>query len=270
ATLAGIPSLMMGHGHEWQRSKYSRGQQKVLKMMERYTAHSNKHLLMCSEAQTRYFAEHYKVQAYTMPTAVDLPPEVPAGKSDILERFGLTAGKYFLYMGRLVPDKNPDWLIRGFKAAAHEGYKLVIAGANAAMPQYVDKLHNMAKGCPDIVFTGAVYGADKDALLRGGYAFCIPSTIEGLSIVLLEAMSYKLPVIASDIEANREVLEKDKALWVRPENAEDLRIAINRAVASPDELEKFREYNYRKVADKYTWNRVAQRYVGHVSKFAKF
>ena len=270
ATLAGIPSLMMGHGHEWQRSKYSRGQQKVLKMMERYTAHSNKHLLMCSEAQTRYFAEHYKVQAYTMPTAVDLPPEVPAGKSDILERFGLTAGKYFLYMGRLVPDKNPDWLIRGFKAAAHEGYKLVIAGANPAMPQYVDKLHNMAKGCPDIVFTGAVYGADKDALLRGGYAFCIPSTIEGLSIVLLEAMSYKLPVIASDIEANREVLEKDKALWVRPENAEDLRIAINRAVASPDELEKFREYNYRKVADKYTWNRVAQRYVGHVSKFAKF
>ena len=91
ATLAGIPSVMMGHGHEWQRSKYSPRQQKILKMMERYTAHSNKHLLMCSDAQTRYFAEHYKVQAYTMPTAVDIPPAVPAAKGSgevIVYNFG--------------------------------------------------------------------------------------------------------------------------------------------------------------------------------------
>ena len=270
ASLAGIPSLMMGHGHEWQRSKYSGVQQKILKMMERYTAHSNSHLLMCSEAQTRYFKEHYKVQPYTMPTAVDLPSPEPKEKSNILQRYGLEAGRYFLYMGRLVQDKNPDWLIKGFRAASHEGYKLVIAGSNDAMPQYVAYLRDIAYGCKDIVFTGAVYGADKDALLRGGYCFCIPSTIEGLSIVLLEAMSYKLPILASDIEANREVLEKEKALWVRPESATDIKTALEKAIASPDLLEGWRDYNYRKVADKYTWDRVANRYISHVSKFAKF
>lgn len=270
ATLAGIPSLMMGHGHEWQRSKYSPRQQKILKVMERYTAHSNRHLLMCSDAQTRYFAEHYKVEAYTMPTAVDLPAAEPASQSDILQRYGLEHGKYFLYMGRLVQDKNPDKLIRGFKAASHQSYKLVIAGSNDAMPQYVSFLHDLAAGEEDIVFTGAVYGADKDALLRGAYMFCLPSTIEGLSIVLLEAMSYRLPVLASDIEANREVLEKDKALWVRPENVMDIKDSVERAIASPSLLESFREYNYRKVADKYTWDRVTHRYVGYVSKIAKF
>lgn len=94
---------------------------------------------------------------------------------------------------------------------------------------YVNYLHQLADGCTDVVFTGAVYGEEKEALLRNAYTFCIPSTIEGLSISLLEAMSYSLPIIASDINANKEVLEADKALWVRPENEEDLIDAIEKA-----------------------------------------
>lgn len=270
ASLAGIPSLMMGHGHEWQRSKYSPVQRRVLKLMERITAHTNRHLLMCSEAQTRYFAEHYKCGAYTMPTAVNLPPDEPAEKSSILERFGLVKGKYFLYMGRLVQDKNPDFLIRGFNASCHDGFKLVVAGANDSMPEYVASLHALGDGHPDVVFTGAVYGADKDALLRNAYVFCLPSTIEGLSIVLLEAMSYNLPVIASDIEANREVLEKDKAVWVRPESIQDLRNAVERCIGNPDDLVSFKEYNFNKIATGYTWDRIAARYVGYVSKIARY
>jgi len=270
ASLGGVPSLMMGHGHEWQRSKYSPIERKLLKLMERITAHTNSHLLMCSEAQTRYFAQNYKREAYTMPTAVNLPPAEPAEKSGILERYGLEKGRYFLYMGRLVQDKNPDYLIKGFNASGHGGFKLVIAGANDAMPEYVDSLHALAEGHPNVVLTGAVYGADKDALLRNAYVFCLPSTIEGLSIVLLEAMSYNLPIIASDIEANREVLEKDKAVWVRPESVDDIRNAVERCIAAPEELAAFKEYNFKKIADGYTWDRIARRYVGYVAKIARY
>lgn len=270
ASIAGIPSLMMGHGHEWQRSKYSPMQRKVLKFMERVTAQTNSHLLMCSDAQTRYFAQNYKVDAYTMPTAVNLPSAEPAGRSSIMERYGLEPGRFFLYMGRLVQDKNPDYLIKGFNASGHGGFKLVIAGANDAMPDYVESLHDLGKGHPNVIFTGAVYGVDKETLLRNAYAFCLPSTIEGLSIVLLEAMSYNLPILASDIEANREVLEKDKAVWVRPESVEDIRDAVEYCIGNPDKLAEFKEYNYSKIADKYTWDKVAKRYVGYVAKIAKY
>ena len=270
ASIAGIPSLMMGHGHEWQRSKYSPFQRKVLKMMERITAHTNSHLLMCSEAQTRYFAKNYKCEAYTMPTAVNMPSAETEPHSDILQRHRLEKGKFFLYMGRLVQDKNPDYLIRGFNASAHDGFKLGVAGSNDAMPDYVESLHELGDGHPDVVFTGAVYGADKETLLRNAYAFCIPSTIEGLSIVLLEAMSYRLPVLASDIEANREVLEKDKAVWVRPESAPDIAAAVSYCIGHADALDEMKEYNYRKVADRYTWDKVAKRYVGYVAKIARY
>ncbi len=270
ATIAGIPSLMMGHGHEWQRSKYSPRQRKVLKFMEKYTAHSNRNLLMCSEAQTRYFKKNYGVLPYTMPTAVNLPVEEPQFESSVLSRYALEKGRYFLYMGRLVQDKNPDYLIRGFRAARHDGFKLVIAGSNDAMPEYVEHLHALGEGCSDIIFTGAVYGADKDALLRNAFVFCLPSTIEGLSIVLLEAMSYKLPILASDIEANREVLEKDKAVWVAPEIDDDIRKAVEYCIAEPDILAGWCGYNFRKITVGYTWDSVAKRYAEYVSGITRY
>lgn len=259
----GIPSLMEGHGLEWQRSKYSPMAQKIMKMMERFTAKTNHHLAMCSEGQVKYFREEYGKESVCIPGAVNLPDLSIADGSNILRRNHLEAGKYLLFMGRLVQDKNPDYLIKAFIEAQLEGWKLVIAGSNDAMPQYVEKLKTLASGSDDIVFTGAVYGADKARLLRDAYCFCLPSTIEGLSIVMMEAASYKLPTIASDIDANREFLEDD-AVYVRPENVDDLVTALQYAVANPDKMEQLKAVNYQKILDKYTWDKVALKYVDYL------
>ena len=257
--LFGIPSLMEGHGLEWQRSKYSSRSQKIMRFMERFTAWLNQNLIMCSEGQVKYFKEEYGRDSVCVPGAVNLPDLDAPCKSDILSRFDLESRKFFLFMGRIVQDKNPDYLIQAFMASRHEGYKLVVAGGNNAMPDYVESLHKMARDCGDIVFTGPVYGNDKEQLLRNAYCFCLPSTIEGLSIVLMEAASYKLPVIASDIDANREFLGED-AIYVRPENKEDLTEAIEHAIANPVQMRGFVETNYKKILQKYTWDKVARKY----------
>lgn len=261
--ICGIPSLMEGHGLEWQRSKYSPKAQKVMKAMEAFTAKTNHHLAMCSEGQVRYFKEEYGKDSVCIPGAVNLPASDAGMSSDVLDRFGLEKGKFFLFMGRLVQDKNPDYLIRAFRAAQLQGFKLVIAGANDAMPEYVSMLHSLGEGCPDVVFTGAVYGEDKARLLRDAYCFCLPSTIEGLSIVMMEAASYQLPTIASDIDANREFL-KDDAVYVRPENEEDLVEALRYAASHPEELEHLKQVNYKKILDTYTWDKVALRYIDYL------
>lgn len=267
ARLSGIRSLMQGHGLEWQRSKYSPTAQKVMRFMEWLTAHLNRNLIMCSDDQTRYFRQHYGREAVTIPTAINLPDFEKCPTSGILERNGLEKGRFFLFLARLVQDKNPNDLISAFNKAKIKGYKLVIAGNNPSNEEYVRHLHALAQGNPDIVFTGAVYGDDKEMLLRNAFAFCIPSTIEGLSISLLEAMSYRLPVIASDIPANREVLEEDKAVWVRPENVEDLVSAFQRIVSNAYALNEIIEYNYNKVKDNYTWDKVAMKYLATVKSF---
>lgn len=261
----GVKSLMQGHGLEWQRSKYSPIQKKIMKFMEMVTAHTNQHLIMCSEGQTKYFKEIYNKNATTISTAVNLPPANGTNEKETLEKFGLEKKKYFLFMARLVQEKNPDYLIDGFNKCKNGDMKLVIAGSNDANPVYVKKLHKMAEGNKNIVFTGAVYGYEKDAIIRNAYTFCIPSTIEGLSIGLLEALSYKLPVIASDIDANRELLDDD-AVWVRYENAEDISKAIEFCICNKETIDKFIDLNYKKVVDNYTWNKVANKYVEYLTR----
>lgn len=265
ALLFGKKSLMQGHGLEWQRSKYSSRQQKVMRFMELITAHINRNLIMCSEDQCRYFKKHYGRDATTIPTAIYLPDNDISINSDIINRFKIKEKKYFLFLARLVQDKNPNYLISAFQKLKPEGYQLVIAGNNPANSQYVSHLKNLAKSNKDIIFTDAVYGDDKIQLLRNAFCFCIPSTIEGLSISLLEAMSYRLPIIASDIPANREVLEDDKAFWVKPENDNDLVNAYREVIDNQESLEGMISYNYNKVASSYTWDKVAKQYIDTIS-----
>lgn len=257
--MCGIPSCMEGHGLEWQRSKYTARAQKVMKFMERVTANLNQHLIMCSEGQVKYFHDTYGKESECIPGAVHLPDLDSVNSSNIMKRFGLVPKRFFLFMGRLVQDKNPDVLIRAFLNAKVAGYKLVIAGDNEAMPEYVNSLHKLGEECEDIIFTGSVYGEDKDMLLRNAYCFCLPSTIEGLSIVMIEAASYKVPIIASNIDANREFLNDD-AIYVRAENEADLVQALEHAVENPEELASLVDMNYEKIVEKYTWDKVALKY----------
>ena len=266
--LFGRACLLQGHGLEWCQSKYSPGQKKILQILEHYTAWATPNLIMCSDYQTQYFKKRYGYDAVTIPGAVILPDDEQP-KSNVLERFGLQSKRYFLLLARLTEVKNPHYLISAFKKASHAGYSLVIAGDNNAQPDFVNSLHQLAAGRDDIVFTGAVFGADKEVLLRNAFAFCIPSTSEGLAITLMEAMSRKVPVIASDIPANRELLEKANALWVMPESEADLVKAIELAVDSPEALYGPVENNYQRIANEYTWPSVAKKYVEHIKTITK-
>lgn len=266
--LFGISTLMQGHGLEWQRTKYSRRQQKVMKFMEMLTAHMNKNLIMVSEDQTKYFLEKYGKKCITIPTAVNVPRQEYI-KSDIFRKFSICPNRYFLFLGRLVQDKNPDYLIKAFKLVDAQNCQLVIAGANDSNSNYVSYLKKIAEGYSNIVFTGAVYGVDKEALLQNCLAFCIPSTIEGLSITLLEAMSYKRIIIASQISANKEVLH-DNALWVTPENVEELAEKLSLTLNGSLSFEYQAASNYNLILGKYTWDKVSEQYLRYCSTIIKY
>jgi glycosyltransferase involved in cell wall biosynthesis len=87
-------------------------------------------------------------------------------------------------------------------------------------------------------------------------AFVLPSSHEGLPIALLEALSYGLRVIASDIPANREVaLESSSYFPVGDVDA--LTQALKRFSQGHDD-EQARTQRMRWVAQTYNWDRVAE------------
>ena len=261
--MIGRKALLEGHGFEWKRTKYSPFQQKIMHLMEWLTAKMHKNILVVSDEQRDYFASHYSRSCVTIPTAVNMPDSNDVD-SDILSRYNVEQGRYFLYLGRLVQDKNPDYLIKAFQKANTTDYKLVIAGSNDQQPEYVEYLHKLAQSDSNIIFTGAVYGADKNTLLRHSAAFCIPSTIEGLAITLLEAMSYGLVCIASDIPSNREGLSNN-GIWVTAEDVDSLAEKIEYVISNRDALSHIKELNRRRVEQNFTWDIIAQRYVEYIT-----
>ena len=258
----GRKALLQGHGLEWKRTKYSPMQRKIMHFMEWLTAKMHRNIIVVSDEQREYFAEAYKRICTTIPTAINLP-EPNRADSDILNRCDLTPYCYFLYLGRLVQDKNPDYLIRAYLQSGITDKKLVIAGSNDQLPDYVEYLHSLGNGCDRIIFTGAVYGDDKETLLRNCFAFCIPSTIEGLAITLLEAMSYSRLCIASDIPANKEGLDGN-GIWVKAENTDDLADKLRYTAENYDKVAPLERQNFERVKDNFTWKKISAQYVEYL------
>lgn len=259
--LFGKKVILQGHGFEWKRTKYSSFQKKIMKLMEYLTAKLHHNIIMVSQEQTDYFMCHYKRNCVTIPTATNIPSSSIC--SNILSTFDLKPNSYFLYLGRLVQEKNPDYLIRAYKKSNIKTLKLVIAGNNEFQSDYVEYLKKVSGDDKNIIFTGAVYNDDKNMLLKECYAFCIPSTIEGLSITLLEAMSFGKICIASDIPANKEALAAS-GVWCQYENDIDLADKLKYTVSHYGDLLWQGQYNYKRVKDNFTWESVSNKYIRYI------
>ena len=88
-----------------------------------------------------FYLERYGRVAHHIPNGVAAP--VPRAPRLITERFGLQGGDYALFLGRLVPEKAPDLLVRAFRNVETSA-RLVIAGGSSFTDQYVHELEVLA------------------------------------------------------------------------------------------------------------------------------
>lgn len=110
-------------------------------------------------------------------------------------------------VARLTEEKGAHYLIEAFKRLDTDK-KLVICGDTSDTDEYVARLKSMASGCENIIFTGFVSGGTLGQIYSNAYAVCLPSNLEGMSISLLEAMSYGNAVVCSDIPENHRRLRR--------------------------------------------------------------
>ena len=251
-TMRGTPCVIQMHGLEWMRSRWGGAAQRVLKSMERCSVSWADALTAVSHTQCDYFQREYGAACEYIPTAVEIRGPRPPR---LLHEYQLRGRDYILFAARLVPEKGVHYLIPAYRALKTD-CSLLIAGDGSQSPAYTAHLKELAGGDPRIRFAGDVRGELREEMLSNARLFVQPSELEGLSIGLIEAMSYGLPCVASDIPENLEVVG-DAALRFRSKSIEDLRTILEEALTDTVLEKQLAANARRRVETRFTWDIVA-------------
>jgi glycosyltransferase involved in cell wall biosynthesis len=249
--MRGIPTIVQTHGVEWMRDKWGIIGKTFFRLSDYTVAYFPTKATAVSKVQKKYYEDRFGKEIVYIPNGVS--PVVSRPPEWILEQ-GLTPNKCILFAARLVEEKGAHFLIPAFRALDTD-MKLVIAGDAAHSEPYKAKLRQLAGDDPRILFTGFLTGKSMEELFSNAYLFCLPSTLEGLPVALLDAMNYGNCCLSSDIPENLEAIE-DYGYTFRNRDAEDLQRVLKDLIEHPEKVEAKKKAAMEHVRKNYSWDRV--------------
>lgn len=253
--LLGLKVVFTHHGPDYDRNKWGRFAKYVLRLGEKFAVKFADEVIVISSVIDGSINSKYgRDDAHTIyngvaPFKVDELNSLP-----YLRKHGLEKCRYLVAVGRFVEEKGFHDLINAY-AKLNTDFKLVIMGDADHESSYSKSLKKLAAGTDGVYLTGFVKGDELKSIFSSAYAFVMPSYHEGLPIALLEALSYGLPVIVSDIPANLEVdLCADD--YFSTANVDGLSAMIQRKLDSQLGCCDYADYLRR-----YDWNLIAEQTV---------
>ncbi len=167
---------------------------------------------------------------------------------------------YILGLGSLVRHKGFDLLVDAYARLRDPAVDLLIAGAGSESVALAAQIERL--GLRDRVrLLSPVTGDRKVSLYRSAECFVCPSRREPFANVILEALASGVPVVATDVGGNRELVRPEvNGLLCEPESPPAIAAALQRLLDAPNVTARLRAAALPSVAD-HDWSHVAARYV---------
>lgn len=165
--------------------------------------------------------------------------------------------KVIVHVGSFVSEKNHSGLIRIFAQVlqSHSDAVLLLIG-KGILTEQVRELVLKYKISKNVFFLG--YRKDVMEIFKKSHCFVLPSLIEGLPGVILEAMYSKLPVVTYDVGGISEIINSDTGSLVKKNNEEDFVNEVNQILTEKDNLKTQKAFEL--VLNKYNNEHIAQRF----------
>lgn len=255
ARLLGLKVVVTHHGPDYERQKWGNIAKFILQLGERLGMNWAHQRIVISAITQHIVLNRYGLSSILIPNGVAVYGRTTTQAT--IEQYHLQAERYILLVSRLVPEKRHADLIKAFQAAALSDWKLVIVGSIGHPNAYVKEVLALAANTPNVVCTGFLSGQALAEIYTHAGLFVLPSSHEGLSITLLEALGYGLPVLVSDIPANLEIgltTEHYFPLGDRSALAAKMRLFANIPITSAA-----REERMAWVRQRYNWQDISER-----------
>lgn len=187
-----------------------------------------------------------------------VPPErlevIPSGiHEEAFEEPETSPGpeRFVLYVGRVHREKGLAHLVR---AARDLDADVLVAGPDDGDRERLEALAEDLGVEGKVEFLGMVPEDTKRGLLREADAFALPSRHEGLGLVLLEAWAQGTPVVATDTDGARDLVEDGEDGRLVPVDDRDALVdALQRLLEDPDHAAEMGERGREKTWEQYRW-----------------
>ena len=237
------------HNLSYTQKKWNKSSKFFLSFTEKISFRFSDSFIFISNTIKDMMVEKYKISNYEIiRNGVKKP--IKADNSTYIDSLGLERNKYIIGVGRFLEEKGFDYLIDAYILTGITDHKLVIVGDADYPTSYSTKLKNKALA-NKVILTGFIKNEKLQQIFSFAQLYIMSSFEEGLPIVLLEAMSYNLDVLSSDISPNLEIgLEKEDYFEVG--NANILSEKIVRKIENPT----IRNFDM-KLDNIYNWESIA-------------
>jgi alpha-maltose-1-phosphate synthase len=264
ARLLGLKVVVTNHGPDYDRQKWGLIAKTMLRLGEWLGGCFSHEIIVISKVIEEIIQSRCHRESNLVYNGVKFPNK--SSNKNFLDKINVKPKKYLLAVSRFVPEKGLDLLIKCFGQLKNE-YKLVIAGDADHETKYSIKLKQLIDDNDKIIQTGYITGDDLNQIYSNARLFVLPSFHEGLPIALLEAMSFGLSVLVSDIPANKEVNLPEKRFF-KCGNLSDLKTKIENLLDI--ELTDIEQQDIKsQIQLKYNWEKIAEQTIEVYNKILK-
>lgn len=232
--LMGLPVVVTYHSVNYEHQKWGRMARGLFRLGEWCTMRFARKVIFVNRRMYNRLSPKYPGKCVYLPNGVNQPQV--AESTHYLDSLGLLPRGYVLSVGRLTPEKGFEYLVEAVQKLPAD-VVLVIAGGSDHDGRYAERLRQLdLQG--RVVFTGNVQGEQLAQLYSHARLYVLSSVNEGFPLVLLEAMSYGLPILASDIPAT-DIPQMRPGDFFAAANAQALARAIEVKLAEPFALQHY-------------------------------
>jgi glycosyltransferase involved in cell wall biosynthesis len=262
------PVIVTSHGLAYARDKWSRAAKSLIRLTDWPYIKLADCVTSVSGPVAEYYTSRYRKPVAYIPNGVG-PEDTTLdldGARELLQAQGIRPQGYILFAaGRIIPTKGAEILIEAYRTLSTD-LPLLVVGDTRQTPAYTRLLHQLADD--RVLFLPSVNKALLLGLVRSARLFVFPSTVEAMSMMLLEAAFTGVPIVSSDIPENVAVLP-EQALFFRSNDPGDLGEKMAWALHHPDQMQELGAKASNWVNEKYQWDSIVDQYEHLYHTFAR-
>lgn len=241
------------HGLDYERKKFGLVAKTILILGEKWAAKYANKCIAVSQSVADKLRAKYNINLAVINNGIDSPLLIQ--ETNFIRDYNLAPSKYILLVSRIDPDKRHIDLIEAFEKANLNNWKLVLVGSSDHPNKFEKVVLNKAANTKNVISLGFRTGKELAELYSHAALFVLPSAKEGFPIVLLEALSYGITTLASDIAPNLEIgLAQEH--YYQLGNINELAEKLKQYCREDNEID--RKHRRERILKLYSWKEIAK------------